>query len=52
MDRILSFLLTLGVPRHLVEGLHSRRLLAIILLGALAWVPVILLVWLFLRLLG
>jgi len=52
MDRILSFLLTLGVPRHLIDGLRSRRLLVIILFGALAWVPVILLVWLFLRLLG
>ncbi len=52
MDRVLSFLLNIGMPRRLVDGLRRRPLLAIVLIGALAWVPVILLVWLFLRLLG
>ncbi|GEM_PF-1927013 len=52
MDRVLSFLLTIGMPSRLVDGLRRRPFLVILLLGILAWVPVLLLVWLFLRLLG
>ena len=52
MDRVLSFLLTIGMPRRLIDGLRRRPFVVIVLLGVLAWVPVILLVWLFLRLLG
>lgn len=52
MDRVLSFLLTIGMPSRLVDGLRQRPFLVILLLGILAWVPVLLLVWLFLRLLG
>lgn len=50
MDRVVTFLLHLGVSRAVVNWLLRRRLLGILMLGLLAWVPVIVLVWLFLRL--
>jgi hypothetical protein len=52
MDRVYTFLLILGVPQAVVAWLERRRLLMISLLAILAWLPVIGIIWLFMRLLG
>ncbi|MHA6299296.1 hypothetical protein [Devosia sp. CAU 1758] len=52
MDRVYTFLLTLGVPQAVVAWLARRRLLVIGVLAILAWLPVIGIIWLFMLLLG
>lgn len=52
MDRVYTFLLSIGIPQAVVGWLARRPLLVVVLLGALAWVPVLALVWLFTKLAG
>ncbi|MGV8830522.1 MAG: hypothetical protein ACOH2N_00985 [Devosia sp.] len=46
MERAFKWLLAAGYPRPAIDWLRRHRLAIIIVLGILAWVPVILLVWL------
>ena len=52
MDRVYTFLLAIGIPQAVVGWLAGRRLLVVVLLGVLAWVPVIALIWLFMTLIA
>ncbi|MBD8064829.1 hypothetical protein IC608_04985 [Devosia sp. PTR5] len=52
MDRIYDWLLAAGYPREGVDWIRRHRLLVLVALAILAWLPVVLIVWLFLRLLG
>jgi hypothetical protein len=52
MDRVYNVLLSLGYPREGIDWLRRHRLLTITVLAALAWLPVIALVWFVLRLIG
>jgi hypothetical protein len=52
MDRVYNVLLSLGYPRAGIDWLRRHRLLTILVLAALSWLPVIALVWFVLRLIG
>ncbi|WP_338723868.1 hypothetical protein [Devosia sp. XK-2] len=47
MDRVYTFLLSIGMSKPVLDWLLRRRLLILVLLGALAWLPVIVLIQLF-----
>jgi len=52
MDRIYELLLSVGYPRAGIDWLKRHRLLTIAVLAALAWLPVIVAIWLLLQWIG
>jgi len=52
MERLYDWLISAGYPREGVDWLRRHRLAVIVMLAALAWVPVLVALWLFFRLAG